>query len=248
MNGVGHLDLIASSEVVEEGNYYYTAGNTISVAEGDGKGNFGLARIYGGNSEALYLAIGDFKGDGRPDIVTADADTDTATVLSNDGNDGYGFPQGIDACQTSQGAWICPKVVVNYGSGYTFADLNSDGKPDIFQIGLSGTSNYYSLSYLNDGTLRSICRDAIAFCNFLRRWIEQRGRRGAAKPIHCYGTGYGLRSHSLARSNRRNSQSLAAETSKSATVQRSLPFPDKTNVGRYQAASSSSSLSSGSAV
>jgi hypothetical protein len=161
VNGDGHLDLIASSEVVEESNYYYTAGNTISVAEGDGKGNFGLARIYGGSSEALSLAVGDFKGDGRPSIVTADIDTDTATVFPNDGNGGFGFPQGVDACQADQGAWICPDVVVGYGSGYTFADLNGDGKPDIFQMGSSAdietsgtTYSYYSLSFLNDGSGR----------------------------------------------------------------------------------------------
>jgi hypothetical protein len=152
VNGDGHPDLIASSEVVQESNYYYTAGNTISVALGDGKGNFGLAHIYGEDSEAESLAIGDFKGDGRPSIVTADIDTDTATVFPNDGNGRFGFPQGMYACQTNQGTYVCPYVGDAFGSGYTFVDLNGDGKPDIFEIGLDGSSNYSSLSFLNDGS------------------------------------------------------------------------------------------------
>ncbi|HWG20710.1 MAG TPA: VCBS repeat-containing protein [Terracidiphilus sp.] len=151
VNGDGHPDLIASSEIAFEPNYQYTAGNTVSVALGDGKGNFGLARIYGGSSEAESLAIGDFKGDGRPSIVTADIDTDTATVFPNDGNGGNGFPQGIYACQTNSGTYVCP-YVLNYGSGYTFADLNGDGKPDIFEIGFDTSSHYYTLSFLNDGS------------------------------------------------------------------------------------------------
>lgn len=158
VNGDGHPDLIASSEVFQESNFYYTAGNTISVALGDGKGNFGLAHIYGGNSEALSLTVGDFKGNSRPSIVTADIDTDTATVYANDGNGGFGFPQGIYACQANTSARVCPDLNLAGGSGYTFADLNGDGKPDIFQIGSSvdiensgPTYSYFSLSFLNDG-------------------------------------------------------------------------------------------------
>ena len=135
VNGDGHPDLIASSEIVQELSGSYTAGNTVSVALGDGKGNFGLAHVYGGNSEALSLAVADFQGNGYPSIVTADIDTDSATVYLNDSHGNFGFPQGVFADQTSQGL----SVVTD--SNYSFADLNGDGKPDIFQIG-SGSDFY----------------------------------------------------------------------------------------------------------
>jgi hypothetical protein len=143
VNGDGHPDLLASSEIVQELNGSYTAGNTVSVALGDGKGNFGLAHVYGGNSEALSLTLADFKGNGRPSIVTSDIDTDTATIYPNDGNGNFGFPQGIFADQSSQGL-----SVVTY-SDYSFVDLNGDGTPDIFQIGTG--SDFYAESFLNDG-------------------------------------------------------------------------------------------------
>jgi hypothetical protein len=152
VNGDGHLDLVASSAVVEEINYEYTAGNTVSVALGDGKGNFGLARLYQGNSEAMSVAVGDFKGDGRPSIVTPDVDTDTATIYPNDGQGGFGSPQGIYACLTSKGTYECPYIGIAFGDGYTFADLNGDGKPDIFELGPNGLYDYSSLVFLNDGS------------------------------------------------------------------------------------------------
>jgi hypothetical protein len=49
---------------------------------------------------------------------------------------------------------LCPDVGDAFGSGYTFADLNGDSKPDIFEIGLGDSGDYSSLSFLNDGSGR----------------------------------------------------------------------------------------------
>ena len=146
VNGDGHLDLITSSEISEEPNYEYTSGNTMNVAFGDGKGNFSPVRVYPGPSEALSLAVGDFEGNGKPDVVTADIDTDTTTIFRNDGAGGFGFPQGIDAGIAASGV-----QVVATGQPM-FADVNGDGKPDLVLIG--GSTDYVTTTYLNDGTGR----------------------------------------------------------------------------------------------
>ena len=69
-------------------------GNMLAVALGDGHGNFSVGRDYVGTGMSYSLAIADFNGDGRPDVVSASPDTDTATVYINDGSGGFGFPQG----------------------------------------------------------------------------------------------------------------------------------------------------------
>ena len=146
VNGDGYPDLVASSEIVQELIGAYSSGNTINVALGDGKGNFSVGRIYPGPSEAPSLVVGDFEGNGKPDIVTADIDTDTTTVFKNDGAGGFGFPQGLDGGVTSAGA-----SVISTGEP-AFADLNGDGKPDMVLVG--GSNDFVTTSYLNDGTGR----------------------------------------------------------------------------------------------
>jgi hypothetical protein len=145
VNGDGNLDLVTGSAMVQQFDYSYPVGTTVGVALGDGKGNFSAARVYMGASEESALAIGDFASNGRPSIVTADVDTDTVTVYRNDGNADFGAPEGI---YTGKGIYGNVQPVLSY----TFADLNGDGKPDLFQLG--GGDAFYSMSSLNDGKVR----------------------------------------------------------------------------------------------
>lgn len=145
VNGDGHLDIVSSSIVSQNVFQVYTAGNTLSVALGDGKGNFGVPHVYTGNSESLFLALGDFKGNGFPSVITADADSDTVSLYMNDGAGDLGFPEGGAPTQLSQS-----NSAAGY-SGYSFADLNKDGKPDLYQIGLY-SGGFASLVALNDGS------------------------------------------------------------------------------------------------
>ncbi len=145
VNGDGNLDLVAPSIIAQQFDYSYPVGNTVSVALGDGTGNFGVARVYGGNSESYALAVGDFKGNGRPSVITADIDTDTVSVFFNNGAGDFGFPQGLYSGKSMYGG-------VQPYSDYTFTDLNGDGFPDIFQLGTF--SGLYAMSYLNDGSGR----------------------------------------------------------------------------------------------
>ncbi len=44
-------------------------GRSVSVLKGNGDGTFGGAVVYGGlGSEPYHMALGDWSGDGRPDV------------------------------------------------------------------------------------------------------------------------------------------------------------------------------------
>jgi len=142
LNGDGFPDLVTGSAIVRQLDATDPIGTTVGVALGDGKGNFGPARVYMGASEESALAVGDFAGNGSPSIVTADVDTDTVTVFVNDGNADFGAPEGIYSGKTIYGN-------VQPAGRFTIADLNGDGKPDLFQLG--GFDAIYSMTFLNDG-------------------------------------------------------------------------------------------------
>jgi FG-GAP-like repeat len=147
VNGDGHLDLVTAAFPGYSGTSWgLYGGNSLNVAFGDGKGNFGIARTYVGTSQAYSIGIADFNGDGKPDFVTANNDTDTVTVYQNDGAGGFGFPQGVYAGVPGQGAINAPRTALS------FADLNNDGKMDAFILDTGITSEYYATGFLNDGT------------------------------------------------------------------------------------------------
>jgi hypothetical protein len=91
VNGDGHLDLVYSG-VWADTIYGQVAGNLLAVHFGDGKGNFGPAHVYRGGQTSFGLAVADFNRDGHPDIITANQDSDSASMFLNDGAGGFGLP------------------------------------------------------------------------------------------------------------------------------------------------------------
>src|SRR5262245_43913986 len=106
-NGDGRLDLATSAE--------YPV-SKISVLLGNGDGTFQPARTSpGDSSSARYLAVGDFNGDGKPDLVN-----EGGVHLGNgDGTFGSGLGLPPDFAQTNSLA---------------AGDLNADGKYDLVGI------------------------------------------------------------------------------------------------------------------
>jgi hypothetical protein len=147
-NGDGHLDVVTSGVFVDPlAHYGAVAGNLTSVLFGDGQGHFGPAKVYRGGLSAFSAAVGDFNGDGHPDVVTANQDDDSATVFLNDGSGGFGDPQGI---------WVgYSQGVVNTPlTGLIPVDVNGDGFADLALIEWNQLpSPFYQLTtVLNDGT------------------------------------------------------------------------------------------------
>jgi FG-GAP-like repeat len=147
VNGDGHLDVITSGyPLLVQSFVGATAGNLTSVLLGDGEGNFGPAAVYRGDVGAFSLAISDFNGDGHPDIVTANQDTDSAVVFLNDGKGGYGEPKG---------SWIgeIPGSYNAPASDMMSVDVDGDSKPDLVLMEYPGADSYDQLTVLlNEGS------------------------------------------------------------------------------------------------
>lgn len=84
---------------------------------GNGNGTLGQGSIYAVNMVAEFGAIGDFNGDGRPDVAAGSSSGNAVSVLLNTGSGDF-----------------APKVDYGLGAGmYSVAtgDLNGDGYPDL---------------------------------------------------------------------------------------------------------------------
>ena len=110
-----------------------SSSNSISVLLGNGDGTFQWPLDLGLNVPCASVAIGDFNGDGLPDLVTANYLTTNINVLLATG-DGRFTP----AAHLPVDASLRPQSVA-------VADFDGDGGPDIvaacFQPGRQGPAN-----------------------------------------------------------------------------------------------------------
>ena len=134
-NGDGKLDLA----VANSGNSSTGIGS-VSVLLGNGNGTFGKAVSYPVGWFPSSVVVGDFNGDGTPDLAVADVYGGTVSVLLGKGNGTF-------------------QSAVNYASGgrpvsVAVGDVNGDGKPDL----VAGNENVGTVSVLlgnGDGSFQS---------------------------------------------------------------------------------------------
>jgi hypothetical protein len=116
LDGDGAMDLVSLDTTTQD----------VSVLAGDGAGGFAAAVSYpiypfeevqDYNPWPWGLALGDVDGDGRPDIVTANTQNDSVSVLANDGTGA--FPAFLNV-----GTGAHPGAVA-------IADIDGDGRADV---------------------------------------------------------------------------------------------------------------------
>jgi FG-GAP-like repeat/FG-GAP repeat/Planctomycete extracellular len=119
MDGDGNTDLVTAnfSSTIQFAN------NSITLLPGKPDGTFGPARVYHGGPGPLGVAVGDFNGDGKQDVVTADAGESAGTVSMLIGR-GDGTLKAAEALAVT---------VRNSAStdGIVTADFTSDGIADL---------------------------------------------------------------------------------------------------------------------
>ncbi len=77
-NGDGKIDLALTSTPLAS-----SAGNLVSLLLGNGDGTFGAPTLFGTGSQAYSATVGDFNGDGAPDLAVANGVSNTVSVLLN---------------------------------------------------------------------------------------------------------------------------------------------------------------------
>ena len=134
-DGTYPLSLVASGNGVT-----HTIPLTL-VLSGSATGTFQTQTAYTVDSGPYSVAVGDFNGDGKPDLATANYDSGTVSVLLGNGD-------GTFQAQTSLYRATAAPYSVAVG------DFNGDGKPDL------AATNYYgnTVSVLlgnGDGTFQT---------------------------------------------------------------------------------------------
>src|SRR5262249_2170614 len=105
LTGDAHLDLVALGD------------HNVTVLLGNVAGTFGAAASFAVGSNASSFALGDFNGDGKLDIVTANLPDNSLSILLGNGDGTFQPARTINLGLT-------PRFVV-------VGDFNGDGKLDI---------------------------------------------------------------------------------------------------------------------
>ena len=110
-NGDGKLDLVTAN----------SGANTITVLLGNGSGKFTTAAgsPFSVGATPVFVAVGDFNGDGHADIVTANSADNTVTILLGNGSGAFTPASGS------------PFAVGSSPQSVAVGDFNADGRQDL---------------------------------------------------------------------------------------------------------------------
>jgi hypothetical protein len=134
-NGDGKQDLA----VANHGEFPYTNGN-VSVLLGQGDGTFPSTPAFPAGTNPWSVAVGDFNGDGIPDLAVANENSDNVSVLLGKGDGTFLPAQTFDA-------GTHPRSVA-------VGDFNADGKLDLAVAGYGRYLDYYGNYHNFDETVR----------------------------------------------------------------------------------------------
>ncbi len=104
--------------------------------QNNGNGTFGTATNVTVGSSPVSVAVGDFNGDGKPDIVVADHGSDSVSLLLNNGSGGFST---VTNFTVSSNPYAVAVGDFNGDGKLDFASANADGTVTIFTGNGNGT-------------------------------------------------------------------------------------------------------------
>jgi hypothetical protein len=127
LNGDGIPDLITA-------NYDYSSNGSVSVLLGNGDGTFQAPQTFATDSSTVGVAVGDFNGDGIPDLVTVNRQHSDVSVLRGNGDGTFQapvrYPVGLNpedvVVADLQGDGVLGLITANYNAG-TVSVLRGNG-------------------------------------------------------------------------------------------------------------------------
>ena len=136
LNADGKADVATVYVNCNEGNTACQPGDLV-VLIGNGDGTFQSPVEYAVGLEPEDLTIGDFNGDGKPDVATANSASSTISILLNNGN-------GTFQTHVDYSTGVQPAHIIS-------GDFNGDGKLDLVTLTQAGISLHLGNG---DGTFR----------------------------------------------------------------------------------------------
>jgi hypothetical protein len=145
VNGDGKPDLVVGSTCI---SYPYNCTDLVGVLLGNGDGTFQPVVTYNsGEGYESSVVVADVNGDGKPDLLSANLDSNTIGVLLGNGDGTFQPVASYDSSGT-------------YARSVAIADVDGDGKPDlVVAIGFDGTGLNGSVGVLlgnGDGTFQPV--------------------------------------------------------------------------------------------
>ncbi len=144
LNGDGKYDLA----IADSGT---ATGSGVSVLLGNGNGTFQAATFTAAGSVSLSLTVGDFNGDGKPDIAIANEGSDNISVLLGNGNGTFAPAVNYDLDLPGQS--VSPTSIVA-------GDFDRDGKLDL-AVATPNVKNVAVLLGVGDGRFRTALHYAL---------------------------------------------------------------------------------------
>ena len=109
IDGDGKMDVVVCDNVGQASG--------VNILKGNGDGTFQKAVLYSGGQSPIALAVGDFNGDGREDVATANTGSQDVSLFLNAGSATFDAPSTLAAGATHLGIGV--------------GDFDGDGSQDI---------------------------------------------------------------------------------------------------------------------